>query len=93
MSPIRRKTKWHDLTKRSASRIIKKPSFLDGEKGALLHIGGWPTILADFVREEVVRMWEKRLLALFSMGAVAAYHKSVLTARLLPERSTVLVDS
>jgi len=31
--------------------------------------------------------------AVFGMGAVAAYHKSVLTARLLPERSTVLVDS
>ena len=84
------------MTKTSASGIIKKPSSQDGQNGALLHMAVSPLNPREFsnggggadVEKEAVESSAYRDLR--GVDSNFTYHKSVLTARLVPRQSANL---
>ena len=68
-----------NLTKRSAPEYNERAVLSGRSEWRAVTYGGWPTVLADLIREEVVRMWEKRLLALLRLLLCLAWVLWLLT--------------
>ena len=84
-----------DLTKYDGLYIIKEPAGQGGTEGALLHTAVGPLNPSDFLKGGGGADVEKEAFQGYldrgshGLGSNAACHRSVLTARSTPERSTV----